>query len=170
MGMLMLAVAFDWNSTFVPTIHLGEIVLRGTLIYLFLFVVFRLLRREAGALSLGDLLVVTLIADAAQNAMASEYKSITEGVVLTSTIVGWDYFFDWLGVYFPRLRPILQPPLLPLIKDGEMQRRNMRKELISENELMSHLRQHGIEDIAEVKLCSLESDGHISVIERKRPG
>ncbi len=45
----------------------------------------------------------------------------------------------------------------------------MRKELISEDELMSHLRQHGIEDIAEVKLCSLESDGHISVIERKTP-
>jgi hypothetical protein len=42
-------------------------------------------------------LVVVLIADAAQNAMASEYKSITEGLILVTTIVFWDYFLDWLG-------------------------------------------------------------------------
>ena len=36
-----------------------------------------------------DLLVIVLIADAAQNGMAGEYKSITEGVVLCATIVGW---------------------------------------------------------------------------------
>ncbi len=55
--------------------------------------VFRTAAAGTGALSLGDLLVVTLIADAAQNAMASEYKSITEGAVVPiSTIVGWDYF------------------------------------------------------------------------------
>jgi len=36
--------------------------------------------------------VVVLIADAAQNAMASEYKSITEGAVLIGTIASWDYF------------------------------------------------------------------------------
>lgn len=162
----MLAVAVNWNSAFVPTIHLAEIVLRGTLIYLFLFVVFRVLRRQVGALSLGDLLVVTLIADAAQNAMASEYKSITEGVVLISTIVGWDYLIDWLGARLPRLRPILRPPTLPLIKNGEMLRRNMRKELVTEEELMSLLRENGVEDVARVKLCCLESDGHISVVQK----
>jgi len=163
----MLAVAIDWNATFVPTIHLGEIVLRGTLIYLFLFAVFRVLRREAGALSVGDLLVVTLIADAAQNAMASDYKSVPEGMVLISTIVAWDFFFDWLSSRFPRLQSVLLPPKLPLIQDGVIQWRNLRKEMVSEAELMSHLRQHGLEDLAQVKLCCLESDGHISVIARR---
>ena len=82
----------DFRSIFVPSLHLAEVVLRGTIVYLFLFIVLRVLRREAGAVSIADLLVVVLIADAAQNAMASEYKSITEGAVLIGTIASWDYF------------------------------------------------------------------------------
>ena len=163
----MLAVAIDWNATFVPTIHLGEIVLRGTLIYLFIFIIFRVLRREAGALSVGDLLVVTLIADAAQNAMASDYKSVPEGVVLISTIVAWDFFFDWLASRFPRAQAIIQPPTLPLIQDGVILWRNLRKEMVSEAELRMHLREHGCENVSEIRLCCLEADGHISVIEKK---
>ena len=163
----MLAVAIDWNATFVPTIHPGEIVLRGTLIYWFLFLLFRMLRREAGAISVGDLLVVTLIADAAQNAMASDYKSVPEGMVLILTIVGWDFLFDWVASRSRRLRAILQPPQLPLIVDGVIQWRNLRKEMVSEAELQMHLREHGIDDASQVKLCSLEPDGHISVIEKK---
>ena len=163
----MLAVAIDWNATFVPTIHLGEIILRGTLIYWFLFLLFRMIRREAGAISVGDLLVVTLIADAAQNAMASDYKSVPEGMVLILTIVGWDLLFDWLASRSARLRALLQPPQLPLIVDGVIQWRNLRKEMVSEAELQMHLREHGIEDVSKVKLCSLESDGHISVIEKE---
>jgi uncharacterized membrane protein YcaP (DUF421 family) len=67
----------DWESVFVPSLSLLEIVLRGSLIYLFLFIVLRVLRRGAGTIGISDLLVVVLIADAAQNAMGSEYKSVT---------------------------------------------------------------------------------------------
>ena len=82
----------DWKSAFIPTVHLGEIFLRGTIVYLFILFVLRLLRREAGSLSISDLLVVVIIADAAQNAMATEYKSITEGLVLVTTIASGTIF------------------------------------------------------------------------------
>ena len=75
---MSILLQIDWKSVFVPSLHLGEIFLRGTIVYLSLFFLLRMLRREAGAISISDLLVVVLIADAAQNAMASEYKSITE--------------------------------------------------------------------------------------------
>jgi uncharacterized membrane protein YcaP (DUF421 family) len=153
----------DWNSVFIPSMHLADIVLRGTIVYLFLFVILRMLRREAGAIGIADLLVVVLIADAAQNAMGSDYKSITEGIVLVATIASWDYFIDWLGYRFPRLR-FVRPAPLPLIKNGRILRKNLRQELIAEEELMSLLRQQGIEDVARVKKCFLEADGHISVI------
>jgi uncharacterized membrane protein YcaP (DUF421 family) len=99
----------DWRSIFVPSLHLGEIFLRGTVVYLFLFIILRVLRREAGAIGIADLLVVVLIADAAQNAMASEYKSVTEGAVLILTIAGWDYFLNWLGYRFPGFERLLRP-------------------------------------------------------------
>jgi uncharacterized membrane protein YcaP (DUF421 family) len=160
----------DWKSVFVPTVSLAEIVLRGTFIYLLLFFVLRVLRREAGALGISDLLVVVLIADAAQNAMASEYKSVTEGAVLVGTIVAWDYFLDWLGFTFPPIGRLLRPAPLPLVKDGRMLRRNMRKEMITTKELMSLLREQGVESLDEVRRCYLEGDGHISVIKNDAGG
>jgi uncharacterized membrane protein YcaP (DUF421 family) len=157
----------DWKSVFVPTVSLLEIVLRGTMVYLLLFFVLRVLRREAGALGISDLLVVVLIADAAQNAMSSEYKSVTEGAVLVGTIIAWDYSLDWLGYRFPALRRLLRPAALPLVKDGRALRQNMRKEMISMEELMSQLREQGVEHLSEVKKCYLEGDGHISVVKKE---
>jgi uncharacterized membrane protein YcaP (DUF421 family) len=160
----------DWQSLFMPSFHLGEIFLRGTLVYLFLFIVLRILRREAGALGIADLLVVVLIADAAQNAMASEYKSITEGLVLVTTIAFWDYALDWLGSRFSGVQRLLRPAPLLLIKDGHIQRRNLRQEMITEEELMAQLREQGIESVAEVKKSYIEGDGHISVIRKDAKG
>jgi uncharacterized membrane protein YcaP (DUF421 family) len=154
----------DWQSVFIPSLHIGEIVLRGTIVYLFLFVLLRILRRGAGAIGISDLLVVVLIADAAQNAMASEYKSITEGLVLVTTIVFWDYFLDWLGYKFSPIRRLLRPSPRLLIKDGRIQARNLRKEMITEQELIQQLREQGVETIEEVKNSYIEGDGHISVI------
>ena len=160
----------DWRSVFVPTMSLAEIVLRGTFIYLLLFFVLRVLRREAGALGISDLLVVVLIADAAQNAMGSKYESVTVGAVRVGTIVAWDYFLDWLGFTFPSLGRLLRPAPLPLVKDGKMLRRNMRKEMITTEELMSLLREQGVGSLDEVRRCYLEGDGHISVIKNDAGG
>ena len=156
----------DWKAVFVPSLPIGEIILRGTIVYLFIFTVFRVLRRGAGGLGISDLLVVVLIADAAQNAMASEYKSITEGLILVATIVFWDYFVDWLGYRFPAVRRLVQPAPLLLIKDGRIQRRNLRQEMITEEELKGQLREQGVESVEAVKQSYMEADGRISVIKK----
>jgi uncharacterized membrane protein YcaP (DUF421 family) len=156
----------DWKSVFVPSLHIGEIILRGTIVYLFIFIVFRVLRRGAGTLGISDLLVVVLIADAAQNAMANEYKSITEGLILVTTIVFWDYFLDWLGYRFPVAGRLVRPAPLLLIKDGRIQRRNLRQEMITEEELRGQLREQGVESLEGVKRSYMEADGSISVIKK----
>ncbi len=154
----------DWRSVFFPSVGVAEIFLRGTVVYFFLFFILRLLRREVGALGISDLLLVVLIADAAQNAMSSDYKSITDGLILVSSIAFWDYFLDWLGYRFPVIRRLIRPAPLLLVKNGRMLRRNMRQEMITEEELMGQLREHGIERIGEVKKSYMEGDGRISVI------
>ena len=159
----------DWKSVFIPSMSLAEIVLRGTLVYLILFLILRLLRREAGTISISDLLVVVLIADAAQNAMGATYRSVTEGAMLVATIVAWDYVLEWLGYRFQWANRLLRPAPLPLIKDGQMLKRNMRMEMITVDELMGQLRMHGVESASEVKKCYLEADGHISVITKQGP-
>jgi uncharacterized membrane protein YcaP (DUF421 family) len=160
----------DWESIFVPTLNVLEIFLRGTVVYLFLFFLMRILRRQAGAIGIPDLLLVVLIADAAQNAMSNEYKSITEGLILVGTIAFWDYFLDWLGYRFPKLHRLVRPAPLLLIKNGRVQRRNLRQEMITEEELMAELRQQGVDKVEEVDKSYLEGDGHISVIKKESNG
>src|SRR5689334_18120198 len=105
--------AVDWHGMFVPSASLLELVIRGSLIYLLIVAGFRIFRRDAGSLSVSDLLVVVLIADAAQNGMAGEYKSITEGVVIVSTIFIWNYCLDWLSFRSRFIYWLLHPPPLP---------------------------------------------------------
>jgi uncharacterized membrane protein YcaP (DUF421 family) len=157
----------DWKSIFIPSsFQIGEIFLRGTIVYLFLFFVLRVLRREAGAVGISDLLVVVLIADAAQNAMANEYKTVTEGLILVSTLAFWDYFLDWLSYRYPSMQRLLRPSPILLIKDGRFQRRNMRQEMITEEELMGKLREQGVEQVEDVRQSYMEDDGAISVIKK----
>lgn len=154
----------DWQSVFIPSSSILEMLLRGTLTYFVLFIFLRIFRRQSGAIGITDLLVVVVIADAAQNAMAGEYKSITEGVALVATIAFWDFTLDWLGYKISWFERLLRPKPLMLIKDGQVIRKNLREEMITMEELKSLLREQGAEKISEVKKCYLEGNGHLSVI------
>lgn len=158
----------DWNSVFLPSLGIAAIIVRGTLMYLGLFIILRFMaRRQAGHFGPADLLVIVLIADAAQNGLGKEYQSVTEGLVLVMTIVAWEYFIDWLTYRFPALRPFLRPPSLTLIKDGRIVKEARRSEMLSMDEIASQLRQQQVEDIAQVKLAKLEGDGRLSVLKRE---
>src|SRR5829696_7387156 len=162
----------DWKSIFLLDIPLFEIILRGSVTYITLFVLLRIvLKRQTGSLGMTDLLLITLIADASQNGMAGEYKSILGGIVLVSTIIFWSYAFDWLSFNFPWFSKLIEPAPLRLIKNGKLLRKNMRKELVTEDELMSQLREQGLDNLEKVKEAYLESDGQFSVVqnEMKRP-
>src|SRR5687768_5068840 len=115
----------DWAALLAPRVPLLETLLRGSLVYLALFLLLRfVLRREAGTLGIADLLVVVLIADAAQNAMAAEYSSITDGVLLVGTIVFCAYALDWLAFRFPLFDRLVNAPPRPLVRRGRMLLRN----------------------------------------------
>src|SRR6476659_2055638 len=127
-----------WRDAFAPDTPLLEIFLRGSVMYLALFGLLRgVLNRQSGAVGVTDLLVVVLIADAAQNAMAHDYKSVPDGVLLVAVIIGWSYLLDWLGHTYPAFGRLIHPPPLLLVEDGRMHRRNMRAELLTPEELMS---------------------------------
>jgi uncharacterized membrane protein YcaP (DUF421 family) len=157
----------DWHTLFVPSVPVLETFVRGTFVYLALFALLRVFKRETGAFNVTDMLVLVLIADAAQNAMADDYKSITDGLLLVATIVAWSFALDALGYWSPALARWLHPPARDLVRDGRMLRRNMRREFITEEELMSQVRQQGVADLRDVKRACIEGDGRISVIARQ---
>jgi uncharacterized membrane protein YcaP (DUF421 family) len=159
----------DWHRMFVPALPVLETVIRGSVMYMSLFCLLRVFRRQTGSIGPADLLVLLLIADAAQNGMAEGYKSITEGIVLVATIIGWEYFIDWLAYRVPFVAKLVEGEPLVLIRNGTINRANLQKELMTEDDLRSQLRQKGVDDFRKVSHCCLEGDGHISVITESDP-
>ena len=142
-----------------------ELMLRGTLVYWLLFCIFRfVLRRDVGAVGIADILLLVVVADAAQNAMSGGYDTFAEGAILVLTIVGWNWLLDVLSYRFAAVRRFATPARLTLIRNGVLQRRNLRREFITLEELHEKLREQGIEKVSDVKAAFLEGDGQISVI------
>lgn len=146
-----------------------ELVLRGTAVYWFLFLLFRfVLRRDAGSLGIADILLLVLIADASQNAMAGGYESVGDGLVLVTTIAAWNWLMDWASFHNRWVRRFSEPAPLVLVRRGEMVSRNLRREYITVPELMACLREQGVDKLADVKVARMEPDGQVSVIRRER--
>jgi len=142
-----------------------ELVVRGTLIYWFLFLLFRfVLRRDAGAVGIADILFVVLVADASQNAMAGGYETVAEGCVLIGTLIGWNYLLDWASYRSKALARLVEPAPLLLIDHGRVLARNLRREFLTRDDLDAQLRLKGIASPSEVKKAYMESDGKFSVI------
>jgi uncharacterized membrane protein YcaP (DUF421 family) len=153
-----------------PLFRLGvnplELVVRGTAMYWFLFLLFRVvLRRDVGALAIADVLLLVLIADAAQNGMSGNYETVTDGFILVGTIALWNYLLDWAAYRVPALGRLLQPAPLPLVREGRLLRANMRREMVTLEELQAKLREHGVGHLDEVRLATMESDGTITVLQ-----
>jgi uncharacterized membrane protein YcaP (DUF421 family) len=81
-----------------------------------------------------------------------------------ATIAFWDFIIDWASFRFPALKRLGHAAPLQLIHDGRLLRRNLRKELVTLEELQGHLRKEGIDDIAKVKDAYMEGDGKISIV------
>jgi uncharacterized membrane protein YcaP (DUF421 family) len=157
----------QWKELFAPDVPLLESVIRGTIVYIAIFFLVRVIpNRQMGGVGMNDMLLIVLVASAATNSLAGEHKSITNGMVLVATVILWSYAFNWLGFKFLSLQRLFQPAAKVIVKDGQMQEDVMQKELITEEELKGKLRRQGADDIAKVRAAFIESDGQISVIER----
>jgi uncharacterized membrane protein YcaP (DUF421 family) len=160
-------LGFDVVKAFTPDVSLFEIVVRGVIMYLAIFILLRVvLRGRTGSMTTSDVLVLVIISDAAQNAMSSSYTSITDGIVLVGTIVGMSWLIDWLGFHVAFMRRFVHPERKPLVVNGRVIRKSLAQELMTEDELMTQLRLQGVDEIQLVKAAFLEGNGEISVIKR----
>jgi len=162
-------VAIDWSKLFSLSVSPLELVVRGSAMYWFLVLLFRtVLRRDAGPIGIADVLFLVIVADATQNAMSGGYDSITDGVILVATLAFWNLFVDWLAYWFPAFAWIVRPPPLALVRNGKIMRQNLRKELMTEAELIGKMRERGCEHMDDIKVAYMESDGQISVIKKQK--
>jgi len=157
----------DWSELFGLSVSPWELIVRGSAMYLFLFLLFRVvIKRRMGAVGMADILILVIVADAAQNGMSGDYDSITEGFILVATLIAWNVLIDWLAYAVPGLQKILEPPPLLIIDNGRVLQRNLRIEFMSQADLDTKLREHGVTDAGQVAKAYMEPDGQVTVIKK----
>lgn len=123
-------------------------------------------RREAGGLGITDVLLVVLIAESAAPGLYGEAVSVTDSFVVILSILFWDLVIDALAYRSPTVARFLKSGPRALIVDGEVNRRVMRRELLTDEELEAQMRLNGVEDPNEVARAYIEPNGMISILRR----
>jgi uncharacterized membrane protein YcaP (DUF421 family) len=160
----------NWGEVFVPDGSLLESFLRGSVVYLSLLVLFRLvLRRQGGAIGMPDVMLVVLVSECVSQSLTAQRQSVPNGIAVVAALLFWNYALDWLSARWRWLRKLLEPEPLVLVRDGRPVRENLERERISDEELATQLRMNGIDEVRRVKLATLEAEGEVSVVEGGPP-
>lgn len=142
-----------------------EIPLRTALVYVAIVVGVRLAgKREIGQMTAFDLVLLLLLSNAVQNAMTGPDTSIIGGVEAAITLFVVNALIVYVAFRIPGVQQRLAGKATILISRGQVETQNLRTELITQDELLAALREHGVESPSDVALAVLEVDGSISVV------
>lgn len=139
--------------------------LRASFVYVFLLIVVRLLgKREIGNTSAFDLIVALILGEVVDEIIYGDV-TILQGVVAIVVVAIWHVVNSWASFKSKVIDRLTAAPPTVVVRNGEIQRKNLAKERLNEEEMLSELRMMGVDDVKEVKQATLEPNGKISVIQ-----
>jgi uncharacterized membrane protein YcaP (DUF421 family) len=145
-----------------------EKVVRSLLVFVFLVLALRVAgKRELAQLNVMDLAVLLLVSNALQNAMIGSDNSLLGGLIGAATLFTANYWFVRLTYRSKRAQRALEGSPRTLLENGVPDHRALRKEAISESELLSIAHERGFRRLEDVARIVLETDGHLSVTGRE---
>lgn len=144
-----------------------ELIFRSTILYGFILLILRLTNREGGQISAIDQVVLFTIGDLIASAAVKNDDSLSAALIAMTTFVAMSYIVNFLTFKSKKLERVVEGGPCLLVHNGEILWRNMRKEMITKEELMSAIRQSGGLSIANIHVAMVEANGTISVINKK---
>ena len=149
----------------------GNFVLRGVIVFFFVFLILRLSgKRQIGQMTPFDLVLLLLISNAVQNAMNGGDNSITAGLLLAFTLVAADWVIGLLARKSRRMEKLIEGEPELLVHNGHVREHALERAGISRQDLLAALRAQGCANVTDIHAAVLETNGHISVMTRKERG
>jgi uncharacterized membrane protein YcaP (DUF421 family) len=140
-----------------------EIVLRALVVFLFLWVVTRAVGRATlGELSTFELLLYVTMGDLVQQGVTQQDYSVTGAVLAVGTFALLTLAISWTQWRFPRSRDLITGRAVLVVRNGELEEANMRRQRLSVADLLVAAREQGIRRTSEIEYAVLEANGRIS--------
>lgn len=145
--------------------ELLDVSVRSLAVYAFMFAAIRIFgKTQLSQLNAGDIVLLLLISNAVQNAMVGSNVSLQGGLVAALVLFSANFVVKKIIFKNPKIKSLIESDPVVLVKDGIVDNVAMKNEDIGFDELEEAVREHGVEQIADVKLAVLEVDGNISVV------
>ncbi len=142
-----------------------EIAARIMVIYLGLMALVRISgKRQISDLTPMDLLTVLIISEIVSPALTAGDESVTAALLGSAVLFGITAIISLVSYRWPRVERLLEGEPQTLIYRGALDRRVMRSERITDQDLQVALHQNGVESIEEVRLAMVEPNGHITMV------
>ncbi len=152
-------------NMFVLAVPVLEKIIRPILIYLFLIIGLRLAgKRELAQLNSLDLVVLLTISNTVQNAIIGNDNSVTGGLIGATTLLLINTVVVRLVHRNPRLNIWLEGRTDILIHQGRLNLAVMRREDISEDELLIAAHKAGFQSLGEIQEAEIDGNGSISFV------
>jgi uncharacterized membrane protein YcaP (DUF421 family) len=148
-----------------------ELVIRAALIYAIFLGALRLFgKREIGQFTLFDLALVLLAANALQPAITGADSSVTGGLILVVTLFAIDRVVAMARVRSRFVRRVLEFGPTVVGRDGAWLLPTLVRQGLDLGDVEAALREHGLAEVGEMKLATLEADGSISIVAKDGDG
>lgn len=148
-----------------------EVVFRAIVIFFFLWIITRVVGRSTvGELSTFQLILFITMGDMVQQAVTQQDYSVTAGILAISVFAVLTVVLSWVNLRWPRLRSITHGVPVVILRDGQPIDRSMRRERLSDDDLMAAARQQGFEYLTDIRLAVLEANGAISFFKAEATG
>lgn len=143
-----------------------ETIIRALAVYFFLLLLFRVSgKRTLSQITTFDLILLLIMSEAVQQAMTSQDFSITNAILLTSTLVAAEAALTVIQRHSKTIDRIVDGTPLVIVEDGKPILHVMKKERIDTSEVMQAARElHGLERMDQIKIAVLERHGGITII------
>lgn len=142
-----------------------EIIVRASLVYLFLWVVMRAIgKRDLAEMNPLDMVLLVVIGDLVQQAVTAEDTSLVGAALAVGTMALWVLVFSYTSWRWPRSRKLIEGLPVVVVRDGRLVEEALSIERLPSDEVYQAARQQGIDDLAQVRIALLEPGGTISFI------
>lgn len=144
-------------------------ILRATLVYLILLVLFRITgKRSLAQTTTFDFVLLLIVSEAIQQALLANDNSMTNAFLIVATLLAIDIGLSLVKQKSKTLEKLIDDVPLVLVEDGKPLRERMEKARVDEDDILSSARQlQGLERMDQIKYAVLERSGGISIVPKQ---